>query len=146
MADVGVDKLKLEAAHFPVPTCWVAWGKIQGLSKPSCPRSGMPECWGLGGMGELNSLPTTHSTWTSRTSPRVGVMGWPSVPWCTTSSLRPSTMGSSAHRTGARTLRWLSHLLSKYRPWPCGCRLGIWAKPSCPEDPWSWPATLSDSG
>ncbi|XP_077806076.1 smoothelin isoform X18 [Macaca mulatta] len=47
---------------------------------------------------------------TSRTSPPAGVMGWPSVPWCTTSSLRPSTMGSLALRTDARTSRWPSHL------------------------------------
>ncbi|NP_001369575.1 smoothelin isoform i [Homo sapiens] len=49
-------------------------------------------------------------TSTSRTSPPAGVMGWPSVPWCTTSSLRPSTMGSLALRTDARTSRWPSHL------------------------------------
>ena len=69
-------------------------------------------------MGALTSPPTAHSMWTSRTSPRVGVTGWPSVPWCTTSSPRPSTTGSSAHRTGVRTSRWPSRPPSK-----CGCRL-----------------------
>ena len=35
-------------------------------------------------------------------------------------------MGSSAHRTGVRTLRWPSHLLSKCGPQSCWCQLGIW--------------------
>lgn len=76
----------------------------------------MPKHQQVEGIGALTGPPTTHSMWTSRTSPRVGVTGWPSVPWCTTSSPRLSTMGSSAHRTGVRTSRWPSHPPSK-----CGC-------------------------
>lgn len=111
---------------FSLLTHCAALGKLQGLSEPTCPRSGMLKRWLVEAMGELTSPPTTHSTWTSRTSPRVGVMGWLSVPWCTTSSLRPLTTGSSARRTGARTSRWPSHPPSKCGPQPCWCWLGIW--------------------
>ena len=111
---------------FPLLTHHAALSKLQGLSKLSCPRSEMPKHWRVEGMEELTSPPAAHSMWTSRTSPQVGVMGWPSVPWCTTSSLRPLTMGSSAHRIGARTLRWPSHLPSKCGPQPCWCQLGVW--------------------
>lgn len=56
-------------------------GRWEGLpvGEP-CPRS--PPCvdpWPPG------------STWTCRTSPPAGVTGWPSAPWCTPSSLMPST-------------------------------------------------------
>lgn len=115
---------------FPLLSCSATLDKLQGLSEPS--RSVMPTYFGVEGMGELTRPPTAHSMWTSRTSPRVGVTGWPSVPWCTTSSLRPLTMGSSARRTGARTLRWPSHPLSKCGPQPCWCWLGIWGWASGP--------------